>query len=39
VSEKESDKIKVDLDDIQGGKRPDVPLLAEDIITVGKRVF
>jgi polysaccharide export outer membrane protein len=39
VSEKETDKIKVDLDDIQGGKRPDVPLLAEDIITVGKRVF
>jgi polysaccharide export outer membrane protein len=39
VSETETEKIKVDLDDIQGGKRPDLPLAAEDIITVGKRVF
>jgi polysaccharide export outer membrane protein len=39
VSANETEKIKVDLDDIQGGKRPDFPLEAEDIITVGKRVF
>jgi polysaccharide export outer membrane protein len=31
--------IKVDLGDIEGGKKPDVPLQAEDIIKVGKRVF
>jgi polysaccharide export outer membrane protein len=32
-------RIKVDLGDIEGGKKPDVPLAAEDIIKVGKRVF
>jgi polysaccharide biosynthesis/export protein len=35
----ESKRIKVDLGDIEGGKKPDVPLEAEDIIKVGKRVF
>jgi polysaccharide biosynthesis/export protein len=35
----ESQRIKVDLGDIEGGKKPDVPLEAEDIIKVGKRVF
>ena len=34
-----SDRIKVDLGDIENGKKPDVPLRAEDIIKVGKRVF
>ena len=32
-------RIKVDLGDIEGGKKPDVPLEAQDIIKVGKRVF
>ena len=31
--------IRVDLDDIEDGKIPDVPLEPEDIIKVGKRVF
>jgi polysaccharide export outer membrane protein len=31
--------IKVDLGDIEGGKKPDVALQAEDLIKVGKRVF
>jgi polysaccharide export outer membrane protein len=35
----DTERIKVDLDDIEGGKKPDVPLEAEDIIKVGKRVF
>lgn len=35
----ETKRIKVDLGDIEGGKKPDVPLEAEDIIKVGKRVF
>jgi polysaccharide export outer membrane protein len=35
----DAERIKVDLDDIEGGKKPDVPLSAEDIIKVGKRVF
>ncbi len=34
-----TDRIKVDLGDIERGKNPDVPLEAEDIIKVGKRVF
>lgn len=34
-----SDRIKVDLGDIEKGKKPDVPLRSEDIIKVGKRVF
>lgn len=34
-----SDRIKVDLGDIENGKKPDVPLRSEDIIKVGKRVF
>lgn len=34
-----TDRIKVDLGDIERGKKPDVPLEAEDIIKVGKRVF
>ena len=32
-------RIKVDLGDIEGGKKPDVPLESQDIIKVGKRVF
>lgn len=32
-------RIKVDLGNIERGKKPDVPLEAEDIIKVGKRVF
>jgi polysaccharide biosynthesis/export protein len=35
----ETKRVRVDLDDIEGGKKPDVPLEAEDIIKVGKRVF
>jgi polysaccharide export outer membrane protein len=35
----ETQRIKVDLGDIEGGKKPDVPLEAQDIIKVGKRVF
>jgi polysaccharide export outer membrane protein len=38
-SQSETERIKVDLGDIEGGKKPDVPLEAEDIIKVGKRVF
>ncbi|GMR22993.1 MAG: hypothetical protein BMS9Abin37_1382 [Acidobacteriota bacterium] len=34
-----SERIKVDLGDIENGKKPDVPLEPEDIIKVGKRVF
>ena len=34
-----SERIKVDLKDIENGKKPDVPLESEDIIKVGKRVF
>lgn len=34
-----AERIKVDLDEIERGKSPDVPLLAEDIVKVGKRVF
>jgi polysaccharide export outer membrane protein len=39
ASRGEAKRIKVDLDDIESGKKPDVPLEAEDIIKVGKRVF
>ncbi len=39
VKQGDNRRIKVDLDDIEGGKKPDVPLEAEDIIKVGKRVF
>jgi polysaccharide export outer membrane protein len=35
----DSGRVKVDLGDIEGGKKPDVPIQAEDIIKVGKRVF
>jgi polysaccharide export outer membrane protein len=35
----EPERIKVDLDEIESGKKPDLPLAAEDIIKVGKRVF
>jgi hypothetical protein len=31
--------IKVDLGDIENGKKPDVPLVAGDIVKVGKRIF
>ena len=34
-----TDRIKVNLGDLERGKNPDVPLEAEDIIKVGKRVF
>ena len=34
-----SERIKVNLGDIENGKKPDVPLESEDIIKVGKRVF
>lgn len=33
------ERIKVNLGDIENGKKPDVPLEPEDIIKVGKRVF
>jgi len=39
VSQGDAERIKIDLGDIEGGKKPDVPLEAEDIIKVGKRVF
>jgi polysaccharide export outer membrane protein len=39
LSNGETQRIKVDLGDIEGGKKPDVPLEAQDIIKVGKRVF
>ncbi len=38
-SQSDTERIKVDLGDIEGGKKPDVPLEAEDMIKVGKRVF
>jgi len=38
-NKKGSERIKVDLEDIENGKKPDVPLEPEDIIKVGKRVF
>ncbi len=38
-SQSDTERIKVDLGDIEGGKKPDVPIEAEDIIKVGKRVF
>jgi polysaccharide export outer membrane protein len=31
--------IEVDLKDVQNGKKPDVPLVSNDIVTVGRRVF
>ena len=31
--------IQVDLKDVQNGKKPDVPLLSNDVVTVGRRVF
>ena len=34
-----SQRIKVNLGDIENGKKPDVPLEPEDIIKVGRRVF
>lgn len=34
-----SQRIKVNLGDIENGKKPDVPLEPEDIIKVGKRLF
>ena len=39
VSQRGTERIKVDLGDIERGKKPDMPLEAEDIIKVGKRVF
>ncbi len=39
AGEGDTQRIKVDLGDIEGGKTPDVPLEPEDIIKVGKRVF
>lgn len=39
VSQGDAERIKIDLGDIEGGKKPDVPIEAEDIIKVGKRVF
>jgi polysaccharide export outer membrane protein len=39
VANGETQRIRVDVGDIEGGKRPDVPLQAEDIIKVGRRVF
>lgn len=35
----EPHRIKADLDDIENGKKPDIPLAAQDIIKIGKRVF
>lgn len=34
-----SERIRVDLDEIESGDKPDLPLEPEDIIKVGKRVF
>jgi polysaccharide export outer membrane protein len=31
--------IKVDIDDVRNGKKPDVPLLPNDVISVSRRVF
>ena len=31
--------IKADLGDIENGKKPDIPIAAQDIIQVGKRIF
>ena len=31
--------IQVDLKDVRNGKKPDVPLLPNDVISVGRRVF
>jgi len=39
TSDGRTKRIKVDLGDIEGGKKPDVPLESQDIIKVGKRVF
>ena len=36
---KGTERLKVDLGDIESGKKPDVLIEAEDIIKVGKRVF
>jgi polysaccharide export outer membrane protein len=33
------EKIRVDLSDIENGKKPDVPLVAGDMVKVGKRIF
>ena len=33
------ERIKVDLKDIEKGKEPDIPLIAGDIVKVGKRIF
>ncbi len=33
------ERIKVNLKDIEKGKKPDIPLLAGDIVKVGKRIF
>ena len=35
----ESERIKVDLEQMERGKKPDLPLEPEDIIKVGKRAF
>lgn len=39
VADGGSERIRVDLDEIESGKKADLPLRAEDIIKVGKRVF
>ena len=39
AKEGDTERIRVDLGDIESGKKPDVPLEPEDIIKVGKRVF
>ena len=33
------ERIKVDLEDIENGKKPDIPLVPGDLVTVGKRIF
>ena len=36
---REPERIKVDLGDIEDGKKPDVPLVPGDVVKVGKRIF
>jgi len=35
----EPERIKVDLEEIEEGKNPDVPLAPGDVVRVGKRIF
>jgi polysaccharide export outer membrane protein len=35
----EPERIKIDLEDIENGKKPDIPLVPGDMVKVGKRIF